>query len=63
LPRYNEPQKNFFLRIPLGAGIGGTARLLCKKYPNITVDCYEISEKENETNKNLALRDGLQDRY
>lgn len=42
----------------LGAGIGGTARSLCDVVDGVHVDCYEISEKENQRNKELVEKKG-----
>ncbi len=44
--------------IDLGAGYGGAARYLAKKY-GCEVDCLNISETQNDTNRYLNRRQGL----
>lgn len=47
--------------LDIGAGYGGAMRRLVKRYGN-TATCLNISETQNDTNRNKIRRDGLADK-
>uniref|UniRef100_A0A0G4G8X5 Methyltransferase domain-containing protein n=1 Tax=Chromera velia CCMP2878 TaxID=1169474 RepID=A0A0G4G8X5_9ALVE len=57
-----EKGKKIYRVADMGAGLGAFGRKLCHRSKSVSVDCFELSSRQNEVNKERNTAAGLEDR-